>query len=105
MGYGSGYYDDGSYVMVLPAYKGKKGKGKGKSAYWMPEDGTAYAFTSKGFGKGKHSKSRQKVNAYAMDAYDYNGIEFEAQAAQQGQPDQPKTNRRPRSFSQRLHMG
>ena len=91
MGYGSGYYDDGSYVMVLPAYKGKKGKGKGKSAYWMPEDGTAYDFTGKGFGKGKHSKSRQKVNAYAMDAYDYNGIEFEAQAAQQGQPDQPKT--------------
>ena len=90
MGYGSDYYDDGSYVMVLPAYKGKKGKGKGKSAYWMPDDGTAYTFTGKGFGKGKHSKNRQKVNAYAMDAYDYNGIEFEAQAAQQVPPDQLK---------------
>eukprot|EP00435_Cladocopium_sp_Y103_P003699 s2780_g1.t1 len=56
----------------------------------MPDDGTAYAFTGKGFGKGKLSKNRNKVNAYHMDTFDYNGIEFEAQTAQTSQPDQAK---------------
>ena len=72
-------YDDGYDTMAFTKGKGK-GKSSGKMAHLMEEFVNYYYSKgkSKGNQKGKfQSKNRNNVNAYALDTFDFHGLQFD----------------------------
>ena len=73
-------YDDGYDTMAFTKGKGK-GKSSGKMAHLMEEFVNYYYYSkgkSKGNQKGKfQSKNRNNVNAYALDTFNFHGLQFD----------------------------